>query len=155
MRARLTCAILACATASAAFGGEHRVEINNTYPMNEEVIRLRDRAYFTQDNKGYFEVVQGPIENGPARCIGSGFYFAESRTDNGGICIFGKGADTFTMIWKVGKESLSNDWTIAAGTGRYESMTGKGIATTGAEIMFHAMPLRRTHIIGTVEIPNE
>ena len=30
---------------------------------------------------------------------------------------------------------------------------GKGIATTGVEIMYKAMPLRQSHIVGSVTIP--
>lgn len=148
-------ALLACAAflpGSAAFA-EEDIELNNLYPLSQEYFQLSDRIYFTQDNKGYFEVVKGPFEEGPARCIGGGFGFQDGTSTIEGICIFGEGDHTFTMSWKLGIQGSANTWEISGGTGRYDGMTGSGIATTGAEIMYRAMPLRKTHIIGTVTMP--
>jgi hypothetical protein len=145
----ITAGLFAASTAAA----QETLEINNIYPMTEESFQLSDRIYFTQDNRGYFEVVQGPAKDGPARCIGGGFGLRDGTKTIEGICIFGEGEDTFTMAWQAGQQGAANDWQIVAGTGRYDGMTGSGIASTGVEIMYKAMPLRQTHIIGTVEIP--
>ncbi|MBD3664809.1 hypothetical protein [Sulfitobacter aestuariivivens] len=146
----LTAASLLVASAAAS---EQPFEINNIYPMTQERFQLSDRQYFIQDNQGYFEVVQGPVTEGPARCIGGGFGFKDGTSTIEGICIFGEGEDTFTMAWRAGQQGAANDWEIVAATGRYKGMTGTGIATTGVEIMYRALPLRQTHIIGTVDIP--
>ena len=58
------------------------------------------------------------------------------------------------MAWEAGEQGAANVWHIVDGTGRYEGMTGSGIATTDTEIMYKAMPLRQTHIVGTVDIPD-
>jgi len=156
MRGLMTFGTMAVAlTAGVAAAGEHPIEINNHYFQNEDKYPTRDGYYFTQDNEGRFEAIQGPFENGPARCIGSGFVHEGRNPEIGGICIFGEGEDTFTMSWKVNYPKMRNDWQIVGGTGRYEGMTGEGVATTDIEVVYHAMPLRQTHIIGTVDLPGE
>ena len=149
---RLSIACAGIAMATAAFS-QQTIELNNIYPLTEERFQLPDRIYFQQDNRGYFEVLQGPIVEGPARCIGGGFGLRDGTGTIEGICIFGEGDDTFTMTWKAGHQGAANDWEIVQGTGRYKGMTGTGIATTGTEVMYKAMPLRQTHIIGTVTLP--
>jgi len=139
-------------TASAALSQE-RIELNNIYPTTEETFQLSDRVFYTQDNQGIFEVVDGPFEQGPARCLGSGFGLRNGMSSVEGICIFGEDSDTFTMHWKAGQQGAANTWTIVAGTGKYRGMTGEGIATTSVEIMYQAMPRRLSHIVGTVTIP--
>jgi len=140
--------------AQSAFGQE-RLEINNFYPLSGETIDLDGRVFFTQDNRGHFEVVEGPIKEGPARCVGSGFGYQDGTNTIQGICIFGEGDATFTMKWKAGEKGEANTWTIVAATGAYKGMTGEGIATTAKQVMYKAMPLRQTHIVGTVEMPKE
>lgn len=152
MRNPLICLALACAPL-AATAEPQTIEINNIYPIGEEIFQLRDRVFYTVDNIGGFEVVQGPVDDGPARCTGSGFVFRDGRTTVGGICIFGEGADTFTMEWTAGEQGRANEWTIRHGTGTYAGMTGTGIATTDIVTSFQALPLRKTHIIGVVELP--
>ncbi|MGY3437817.1 MULTISPECIES: hypothetical protein [unclassified Marinovum] len=139
-------------TAGAAIS-EVRIELNNVYPITEETFQLSDGVYYTQDNRGYFEVIEGPIEAGPARCLGSGFSFSNGQRTTEGICIFGAAEDTFTMRWKAGQQGEANAWTIVAGTGKYRGMTGEGIATTRVEIMYRAMPQRQSHIVGMVRFP--
>ena len=146
---------MAGAALAGAAGAAERIEINNIYPLNEESFQLADRIFFTQDNRGYYEVVEGPLENGPARCIGSGFGFRDGLNTITGICVFGEGEDTFTMSWKAGEQGAANSWKIVDGTGRFAGMTGEGIASTGTAVMYRAMPLRQTHIVGTVDIPND
>ncbi len=134
---------------------QERIEINNVYPINQEYFHLRDSVYYTQDNRGYFEVVEGPLEEGPARCVGGGFGAQDGVNTIEGVCVFGEGEDTFTMRWKAGNQGAANTWTIVAGTGRFDGMTGEGIATTGVEVMYKAMPLRQSHIVGSVTIPGD
>jgi hypothetical protein len=130
-----------------------RIEINNIYPLNQEFFQLSDSVYYMQDNRGHFEVVEGPLEEGPARCVGGGFGSQNGANSIQGVCVFGEGEDTFTMRWKAGEQGAANTWTIVGGTGRFDGMTGDGIATTGVEIMYKAMPMRQSHIVGTVNVP--
>jgi hypothetical protein len=139
---------------ASAAGAQQRIELNNIYPMSQESFQLPDSIFYTQDNQGYFEVIEGPFEEGPARCVGSGFGFQNGTNSIAGICIFGEGNDTFTMSWKAGEQGAANTWIIAASTGRFSGMTGEGIATTSVEIMYKAIPMRKSHILGTVEIPD-
>ena len=148
----VSCVGLLLAMSGAA--AEERLELNNIYPLTQEYFQLAESVFFTQDNRGFFEVVDGPFEAGPARCIGSGFGYRDGRNTISGICIFGEDADTFTMAWEAGEQGAANEWKIVGATGRYEGMTGSGIATTDTEIMYKAMPLRQTHIVGTVDIPD-
>ena len=145
-------ALVSFLASSPAFA-EERIEINNIYPLNQEYFQLSDSVYFMQDNRGYFEVVEGPLEEGPARCVGGGFGAQNGENSIQGVCVFGEGKDTFTMRWKAGEQGKANTWSIVGGTGKFDGMTGQGIATTGAEIMYKAMPLRQSHITGTVNIP--
>lgn len=140
-------------SSSPAFSQE-RIELNNFYPPNQEYFQLSDSVYFMQDNRGYFEVVEGPVEEGPVRCVGGGFGARNGENSIQGVCVFGEGEDTFTMLWKAGEQGKANTWTIDGGTGKFEGMTGEGIATTGVEIIYKAMPSRQSHIVGTVNIPN-
>jgi len=133
---------------------EERIELNNIYPLNQEYFQLSDSIYFTQDNRGYFEVLDGPLEDGPARCVGGGFGTRNGENSIQGVCVFGEAEDTFTMHWKAGERGEANTWVIVGGTGKFDGMTGEGIATTGVEIMYKALPLRQSHIVGTVTIPN-
>lgn len=137
----------------AAHAEGQRIEINNIYPISQENFDLGDHIFHVVDNKGGFEVLEGPMDDGPARCIGSGFGYQDGTNSISGICIFGEGDDTFTMGWKAGEKGKANTWEIIVGTGRYEGMTGEGIATTDIVATFQALPLRRTHIVGTVKIP--
>lgn len=148
----LTVSFAGMIATSAVFAGE-RVELNNIYPLNQEFIQLSDSVYYTQDNSGFFEVVEGPFQEGPARCIGAGFGFEDGTNSIKGVCIFGEGEDTFTMKWVAGEKGDANTWNIVGGTGKFEGMTGEGIATTGVDIMYKAMPMRQSHIVGTVDIP--
>jgi len=138
----LTASIAGLLTTCTAVAQE-RIELNNIYPLNQEIFQLSDRIYFTQDNQGYYEVIEGPFEEGPTRCIGAGFGFQDGTNTIDGICIFGEGNDTFTMQWQAGEKGEANTWTIVAGTGRFEGMTGKGIASSGVEVMYKSMPLRQ------------
>jgi hypothetical protein len=108
-----------------------------------------------QDNRGSYEVVEGPFEEGPTRCVGSGFGYRDGTNTIAGICIFGEGDNTFTMSWKAGEKGAANTWTIVAGSGKFEGLSGEGIATTGVEIMYKALPLRQTHVVGVVEFPKD
>lgn len=148
----LNLALVGFWASSPAFA-EERIEINNIYPLNQEYFQLSDSVYYMQDNRGYFEVVEGPIEEGPARCVGGGFGSQNGENSIQGVCVFREAEDTFTMRWKAGEQGKANTWTIVAGKGKYDGMTGEGTATTGVEIMYKAMPLRRSHIMGTVNIP--
>lgn len=139
--------------AATARAEPQRIEINNVYPLNQENFDLGDHSFHSTDNVGGFEVVEGPMQDGPARCTGSGFAYGDGTNSIQGICIFGEGADTFTMRWKAGEKGAANDWEIILGTGRYEGMTGQGVATTDIVSMFQALPLRRTRIVGTVNLP--
>ena len=141
------------ALGSDAGAEEQRIEINNVYPLSQENFDLGDHIFHVTDNIGGFEVLEGPMDDGPARCIGSGFGYQDGTNSITGICIFGEGIDTFTMSWKAGEKGAANTWEIIFGTGRYDGMTGSGIATTDVVTTFQALPLRRTHIVGTVEIP--
>ncbi len=141
------------AIGSTAGAEEQRIEINNVYPLSQENFDLGDHIFHVTDNIGGFEVLEGPMDDGPTRCIGSGFGYQNGTNSITGICIFGEGDDTFTMSWKAGEKGAANTWEIIIGTGRYNGITGKGIATTDVVTMFQALPLRRTHIVGTVEIP--
>lgn len=151
MKRLLVSAIVAGVFASGAAIAQERIELNLIYPLNQEVFQLHDGVYFTQDNQGYFEVVEGPLEEGAARCIGSGFA-GSGQNSIEGICIIGENEDTFTLRWAVDETGISNNWSIVAGTGRFEGATGEGIATSGVEIMYRAMPLRQTHIVGTLDL---
>jgi len=154
-RHSMTAAALAAMSAGTAVAGE-ALEINNTYPINEQTFRLSDRLFFTMDDKGSSEVVKGPFQNGPTHCLGSGFIFPGGRMDISGICIFGEGADTFTMAWKTGGQTgAANTWKIVAGTGKYAGMTGEGMSTSGTVKDFRALPLRETHFSGTVDLPGQ
>jgi hypothetical protein len=133
---------------------EQRIEINNIYPLNQENFNLGDHIFHMTDNTGGFEVIEGPMDDGPTRCLGSGFGFEDGTNTITGICVFGEGDDSFTMRWKAGEKGAANTWEIVIGTGRYEGMIGSGIATTDIVSAYRALPLRRTHIVGAVEIPN-
>ncbi len=133
---------------------QQAIELNNIYPLNEERFQLPDSIYFMQDNLGFFEVIAGPFEEGPARCVGGGFGQQDGMNSIEGICLFGEGEDTFTMTWKAGERGRANSWIIVSGTGRYDGITGEGIATTGVSVMYNAQPRRKSHIIGTVVIPD-
>ena len=146
-------ALISVLTSSPGFAQE-RIEINNVYPLNQEYFQLPDSVYYTQDNRGYFEVIEGPLEEGPARCVGGGFGAQNGENSIEGVCVFGEAENTFIMRWKAGQQGQANTWTILDGTGMYEGMTGEGIATTGVEVMYKAMPLRQSRITGTVNIPN-
>ena len=139
-------------TAGAGLAQE-TFEVNNIYRMNQETYQLADKIFYTQDNDGYFEVLQGPIEEGPVRCIGSGFGNQDGTGSIEGICIYGEGDDTFTMEWQAGEQGAANTWVIETGSGIYAGITGQGIATTAVEIMYKAMPLRQSHVIGTITLP--
>ena len=139
---------------TAAIAEEQRIEINNIYPLSQENFDLGDHIFHIADNKGGFEVVEGPVDDGPARCVGSGFGYQDGTNSITGICIFGEREDTFTMRWKAGEKGAANTWDIVSGTGRYIGINGSGVATTDIVAVFQALPLRQTHIVGTVEIPN-
>ena len=145
-------ALISVLVSSPGFAQE-RIEINNVYPLNQEYFQLPDGVYYTQDNRGYFEVIEGPLEEGPARCVGGGFGEQNGENSIEGVCVFGEAEDTFIMRWKAGQQGQANAWTIVDGTGMYDGMTGEGIATTGVEVMYKAMPLRQSRITGTVNIP--
>lgn len=150
---RTICAlVIGASLAAGAAQAEQRIEINNTYPITQESFQLADRVFYTQDNRGYFEVIEGPFTEGPARCIGSGFGLQDGRSTVTGICIFGEGEETFTIVWEAGQQGAANSWTVVDGTGRYRGMTGSGIATTNIATMYKALPLRETHIVGTVQL---
>ena len=153
MKLFLSTGLAAATIASSAIGAEERIEINNVYPMNQETFQLSEGIFFTQDNRGYFEVVEGPLEDGVSRCVGSGFGFSDGTNTIDGICIFGEGDDTFTMSWKAGEQGAANTWVIVNGTGKFKGISGEGIATTDIEVMYRAMPLRQTHIVGKMDIP--
>lgn len=150
----IACSFSLLLSAHAATAQE-RIELNNIYPISQESYQLYDSIYFTQDNRGYYEVIEGPLEPGPARCIGAGFGAQNGMNSIEGICIFGEGDDTFTMRWKAGNQGAANTWVIVDGTGKFKGMTGEGIATTDVEVMYKAMPLRQSHIVGTVNMPQE
>lgn len=137
-------------TGAIATAEEHRIELNNTYPLDEEMFILEDRIFHAVDNDGWFEVVEGPFTDGPARCLGSGFSFKDGTNTISGLCVFGSGEDTFTMSWRAGQQGAANTWEIVMGTGRYTGMTGEGVASTDIVSTFQALPLRRTHIVGSV-----
>jgi hypothetical protein len=139
---------------SPAGAGEQRIEINNVYLLNQENFDLGDHIFHMTDNTGGFEVIEGPMDDGPTRCLGSGFGFEDGTNTITGICVFGDGDDSFTMRWKAGEKGAANTWEIIIGTGRFEGMIGSGIATTDIVSAYQALPLRRTHIVGTVEIPD-
>ena len=141
--------VILCVPASAE---QQRIEINNIYPLNQENFDLGDHIFHLTDNMGGFEVVEGPMDDGPARCLGSGFGFKDGTNSITGICVFGEGEDTFTMRWKAGEKGGANTWEIITGTGRYDGMTGSGLATTDIASAYRALPLRRTHLVGTVEL---
>lgn len=146
--------ILMMLLGTTAMGAQQRIVLNNIYPLQQENFELSDGIFHVTDNQGYFEVVEGPMEAGPVRCVGSGFGYRDGTNSINGICIFGAGEDRFTMRWKAGEKGGPNTWTIAAGTGKFAGMTGEGIATTGIEVVFKAMPLRETRIVGTIDIPD-
>lgn len=153
MKLKPISAALALALSSGAGLAQETFEVNNIYRMNQESFQLKDKIFYTQDNDGYFEVVQGPVEEGPVRCIGSGFGFQDGTNSIEGICIYGEGEDTFTMEWKAGQQGAANSWVITTGSGKFHGITGEGIATTSVEIMYKAMPLRQSHVIGTITLP--
>ena len=99
-------------------------------------------------------MIEGPLEEGPARCVGGGFGERDGKNSIEGICVFGEAEDTFTIRWRAGEQGAANTWAVVAGTGKFDGMTGEGIATTGVEIMYKALPMRKSHIVGTVNIPN-
>ncbi|GAB5449486.1 hypothetical protein [Gymnodinialimonas sp.] len=150
---RIVCsAIIVGAVVSSAASAQERIELNFIYPLNQETFQLNDGVYFTQDNLGYSEVVEGPLEGGAVRCMGSGFAGGGVNSVEG-ICIIGEGENTFTIRWAPGDMGLSNDWSVVAGTGTFDGASGEGVATSGAEILFRAMPLRQTHLVGTITLP--
>ena len=153
MRSLQLISLLAILGAPAS-ADEQRIEINNVYPLNQENFILGDHIFHMADNTGGFEVVEGPMDGGPARCMGSGFGFEDGTNTITGICVFGDGDDTFTMRWKAGEKGAANTWEIVLGTGRYEGMIGSGIASTDIVSAYQALPLRRSHIVGTVVIPD-
>lgn len=87
------------------------------------------------------------------RCIGSGFSRKDGTRSIEGICIYGEGDDTFTMECQASEQGAANSWAIPNGSGKYDGITGEGIATTAVEIMHKAMPLRQSHFIGTITLP--
>ncbi len=141
--------------ASSGANAQERLEINNIYPLNQELFQLSTKAYLFQDNVGFYEVIEGPLEEGPARCIGGGFSERDGVNSIEGICIFGDGEHTFTISWKAGEQGAANTWNVVAGTGRFAGMTGEGIATTGVSILYEAMPRRKSHIVGTVTLKTD
>jgi hypothetical protein len=146
-------AALALVLTAGASVAQDRIVINNIYRINQQSYQLADKIFFTQDNDGYFEVIEGPLEEGPVRCIGSGFGNQDGTGSIQGICIYGEGDDTFIMEWQAGQQGAANTWTIDSGSGKFEGITGEGIATTSVEIMYKAMPLRESRVVGTITLP--
>jgi len=52
----LTASIAGLLTTCTAVAQE-RIELNNIYPLNQEIFQLSDRIYFTQDNQDRKSVV--------------------------------------------------------------------------------------------------
>ena len=99
MRRFLMIAAIAAAP-HGAFAGE-RVSATNFYVVKQERFNVGGgEVFWTEDNVGSFTVSKGPIDPGFARCVGSGFG-GPAGVSGDGICIYGEGADTFTMKWQI------------------------------------------------------
>ncbi len=145
---------IACLFMTSAVLAEQRIELNMEASMNSrDTFELDDGGFYYQDSESYTEVLEGPFEDGPSRCLGSGFYFEDGTNDIGGICIYGVGTDTFTIKWIAGAQGAANTWTVVSGTGKYDGMTGEGIATNQTEQFQRAVRLIKTHVVGTVTMP--
>jgi len=147
---RLLLAVMAIIVPASALAGE-RVSATNHYVVRQERINAGDEVFWTEDNVGSFTVNEGPIEPGFARCVGSGFG-GGGGVQGGGVCVYGDGADTFTMKWKV--EGLGfNSWRIVAGTGKYAGMSGQGTTRTRVDSKFVQLPQRVSDWEGEIELP--
>lgn len=134
---------------ASVFAGE-RVSATNFYVVKQERFSAGDEVFWTEDNVGSFTVSEGPIDPGFARCVGAGFG-GPGGVRGGGICIYGEGADTFTMKWKVEGPGV-NSWHIVSSTGKYAGMTGKGTTKTRVDSKFLKLPHRVSDWEGEIEL---
>ena len=97
-------------------------------------------GYWMFSSKGISEAKQGPLPTVPVECHGAGSWDAEKMWGNG-ICINGKGRDTWTLRWAVDEgqsfQSTAIDnykrtgkWQVVSGSGKYAGMTGSGTYTS-------------------------
>lgn len=136
---------------SGLLAGE-KITGTNSYILNQNTWAAGSFVFWNQDNQGTFEVSSGPIDEGPVRCIGSGFSDING-TRGEGICIYGYGADTFTWAWQAHHEG-PNTWQVIGSTGKYIGMTGEGTAHTVVDSIYRALPHRVTSWEGIIDIPN-
>lgn len=134
-----------------ALAGE-RIAGTNTYMVNEKQFPTDRGMFWILDNYGTFEVSEGPIEPGPVQCHGSGYWKDLTGSDGAGICVYGAGADTFTMAWTA-RPGQTTTWEIVQASGRYEGMTGSGKSATRTESEQRIMPVRISDWSGEIELP--
>jgi hypothetical protein len=136
---------------SGLLAGE-QIAGKNSYILNQNTWAAGSSVFWNQDNQGTFEVSSGPIDDGPVRCIGSGFSDINGSRGEG-ICIYGYGADTFTWAWQAHQEG-PNTWQVIGSTGKYIGMTGEGTATTIVDSIYRSIPHRVTSWEGVIDLPN-
>lgn len=124
-----------------------RVSATNYYVLNQEDFNVGGDTFWMQDNVGTFTVSEGPIEAGFVRCVGSGFGLR-----GGGICIYGKSLDTFTMKWDIVGFG-ENKWHIIDATGKYAGMRGRGTTKTRLKSKFLKLRHRVSDWVGEIELP--
>lgn len=135
---------------ASAFAGE-RVSATNFYVVKQEQFSAGEEVFWTEDNVGSFTVNEGPIDPGFARCVGSGFG-GRGGVQGGGICVYGEGADTFTMKWNV-EGAGRNSWRIVTATGKYAGMSGEGTTKTRVDSKFLKLPHRVSDWEGEIQLP--
>ena len=146
---RLLAIILLLLSGSLALA-QDRVSGENSYALREVKWTLNDGVYWQQENFGTYTVGEGPIAPGFVECIGAGFGGA-SGVRGEGICIFRNDEGSFTWTWQAIPGQMNN-WQVAAGTGRYEGMTGSGTAKSKIHSEFTAMAHRVTSWEGQIKL---
>ncbi|QIE57366.1 hypothetical protein G5B40_19120 [Pikeienuella piscinae] len=117
-------------SAGELFSGTH------TYrPDYEQWNPVPAAGWWTATMVGEYEAVSGPIPAGRIECRGGGYWNKSIREANG-VCVFGEASDTWMLRYRATEIDRASrttagympigEWTVLAGTGRYNGMTGSG-----------------------------
>lgn len=143
--------LLAALTGFAAAAGE-RVSGENHASSKERAWRFsNDRSFWISESYGMAAIREGPLEDEPFECHGSGFSGA-TYMRGGGVCIFGVAPDTYVWKWTAA-EGRFNEWEIIDATGKYAGMTGSGVVASRPVANHQPMAQRIHDWSGEIEQP--
>ena len=124
--------LLACAVSCLSFQA-HAAETftaTNYYVTSTEALPIDKKSgHWSLTFDGISEVSAGPVDTMAVTCRGSGFWSAKGVSGQG-YCVHGSGDDTFTLRWEAVAGASENRWQVLAGTGKYSTLKGQGIAKT-------------------------